>query len=676
MGKVKEKLQTELKELRDTYGVIYGILFLLLCGGILFVHFFNLAGIPYGINVDEMGSSYDAWCIAHFGVDRYLKSFPAYFTNFTSGNSAMYTYATAIVMKFMDFSVLAMRIVPACFALLTVFFGARIVLMKWGRNPRILLTFMGLYMIFPIFIMLARIGLDCNLMLGSSTVALYFICKTVQEPSTKNYLLSGIFCGLILYSYAVSYLIVPLFLLFMICYILWTRSINWKQFFAFVIPLGILALPLVLVQIVNMFDLPEMKLGFITITKLFQYRESDLNFSTIFQQIPRVWKSIYMYDVYPFTTLPRFFTMYVISIPFAMLGFFHFVKIAFQKIRGRERDVTVPILFWFLAEFLMGSCVGEEAVRAYRVNAIFLPVLIMTVDGLKLVYDWIAHLFTRAARVFAAVMIVAYGLFFGAFARYYFCDYVADTYPLDNSYFPFTEALDYLANDVSDEVEARTTYVGDVAQTYIFYIASNLMSPYEFHENHVIEEHDSQHLWTWANYYKNYDFNLPDTIDLNGNYIVTDNLTDYCERLEKLGFEKVHKGHYYVFTHPWESYTLQNESLNYTWNSGISEKNVMDASAVADVEGVPSIVTVGWAVNAEQKKCWDDAFLLLDGRAYRSQEAVERTDVAEQYGTEEVKMSGLLFIIPQADLVGVRDARFVCIDTGEEIRAEIPITIQ
>ena len=36
---------------------------------IMFLHLYKLADIPYGLNVDEVGSAYDAYCIETYGVD-------------------------------------------------------------------------------------------------------------------------------------------------------------------------------------------------------------------------------------------------------------------------------------------------------------------------------------------------------------------------------------------------------------------------------------------------------------------------------------------------------------------------------------------------------------------------------------------------------------------------------
>ena len=60
-----------------------------------------LADIPRGLHVDEAGMAYDAYCLANFGTDRYLKHFPVYLINYGDGQSAMYAYLAAICVKLM-----------------------------------------------------------------------------------------------------------------------------------------------------------------------------------------------------------------------------------------------------------------------------------------------------------------------------------------------------------------------------------------------------------------------------------------------------------------------------------------------------------------------------------------------------------------------------------------------
>ncbi|MCL1830734.1 MAG: hypothetical protein FWG21_04810, partial [Oscillospiraceae bacterium] len=58
----------------------------------VFLHFFKLSDVPRGINVDEAGMGYDAYCLANFGVSRDLLPFPLYLVNYGGGQSALYAH--------------------------------------------------------------------------------------------------------------------------------------------------------------------------------------------------------------------------------------------------------------------------------------------------------------------------------------------------------------------------------------------------------------------------------------------------------------------------------------------------------------------------------------------------------------------------------------------------------
>ncbi len=65
----------------------------------VFLRVYKLENIPSGVNVDEAGMAYDAFCLSKFMVDRALNKFPVYFINFGGGQSILYGYVTAIFIK-------------------------------------------------------------------------------------------------------------------------------------------------------------------------------------------------------------------------------------------------------------------------------------------------------------------------------------------------------------------------------------------------------------------------------------------------------------------------------------------------------------------------------------------------------------------------------------------------
>ncbi len=189
------------------------IVFVMFC-----IHCYQIGQIPCGINVDEMGMGYDAWCLSNYGTDRYLNSFPVYLINFSGGQSALYAYLCAPFVYFLGISATVLRIPAVIFSFVTLFFSVRIADYIWGSKKVNLLVGL-LYTVSPVFLMLSRVGLDCNLMLGMSTCFLYLLIRAVDTKRYRDFLNAGIAGGVLLYSYVLSHIVMPLFIVMVISYL-------------------------------------------------------------------------------------------------------------------------------------------------------------------------------------------------------------------------------------------------------------------------------------------------------------------------------------------------------------------------------------------------------------------------------------------------------------------------
>lgn len=78
-----------------SYYFILGLMFL--CTILLRVY--KLAQLPDILHIDEAGLGYNAWCLAHYGTDRYLNVHPFYAQNFEGGQSPLYTYMLVLLIK-------------------------------------------------------------------------------------------------------------------------------------------------------------------------------------------------------------------------------------------------------------------------------------------------------------------------------------------------------------------------------------------------------------------------------------------------------------------------------------------------------------------------------------------------------------------------------------------------
>lgn len=146
-------------------------------------------------------------------MDRYLNSWPVYLLNFGGGQSPLYAYLLAGLFKFFGFHLVLIRIPSVVFSLLTLAFGMGISRLLYPGERHAPFITGALVTIGPYFIMAGRLGLDCNLMLGCSAIFLYCFLRAVASGQNRWYIAAGISGGIMLYSYALSYLMLPIFLI-------------------------------------------------------------------------------------------------------------------------------------------------------------------------------------------------------------------------------------------------------------------------------------------------------------------------------------------------------------------------------------------------------------------------------------------------------------------------------
>jgi hypothetical protein len=512
----------------------YSVVLLMI--GFLFTRLFLLNDVPYGLHVDEAGMAYDAYSLAHFGVDRYLNSYPIYLINFGGGQSALYAYSVAFLLKFFDYSTFIIRLPGVILSTLTFIIGY-LTISEILHSKKFGLLFSFLFTILPYYIMQSRFGLDCNLMMGMSSIVLYFVHKMIMNPSPKSYFIAGLFSGLILYTYALSYVVMPIFLFLVLLIMLVTKKLVLKHSPYFIIPLFILALPLLVMVMINTFDYNQINILGFTIPKLPRYRGSGFTLSNISFNLKYVIKSVFMYDQLTYNTFIRFYTLYKISIPFAILGIIKGFIDLIKSIRFRQYNPIV--LFWLfaLSEFILGLIMIEQP-NANKLNGIFYSILVLTVYGIYWINEYLNNwIKTKLIIRFLQISLIAFYSFnFISFAMYYFTEYKYDIYPQTLFTHTYSDELEYIhSNNIKNitvytENNIHSNYQGD-----IYYRLSDKVSPYDY--NQFVSEDG----------YKNIVFGLPDTIEKNAYYIVLKINTAFLELMDNDLFNRIEFNDYYVF---------------------------------------------------------------------------------------------------------------------------------
>ena len=173
-----------------------------------------------------------------------------YFTNFGGGQNALYTYLTAILIRICStYNSVIIRLPALILSIIEVIICYKLAREFTGKKTSLL--FMLMITLAPWHIMKSRWGLESYLLSPLFAFSIYALVKAVKKKSLFIYFIAGALFGLTLYTYALSYIVVPVFLLLMLIYLIKNKQIKISQIIVFAIPLAILAMPLVMLLLVQ-----------------------------------------------------------------------------------------------------------------------------------------------------------------------------------------------------------------------------------------------------------------------------------------------------------------------------------------------------------------------------------------------------------------------------------------
>ena len=462
--------------------------------------------------MDEIGAAYDAYCIANFGVDRWLNSFPLYFTAYGDGQNALLTYLMALVFYMTgNYSKFIIRLFPLFFSLIAAYFISGICSFRSKKHK---LVSLSLYVVMPVFTLTFQIGLESHLMLPLSAAFIYFLLKGIDSRKTRYFVIGGLLAGITFYTYALSYIVIPLFLVFTAGYCLYTKKMSIQNVFFLCIPVLLLGMPLFAIQIINIYDLETTQLGIFTLPKFLTYRGNEITTKGFFQKIYWAFIHTNFYDSTPHNSIPVFGSIYYISIIFLIIGF------AGNLRKIKESPQAAILIIWTLCMYIMAGLLKDEGyTNITRLNALYLTKLAFITDG---VFVIAAKMKPRLFKPFTGLLIGVYFILGLSFFGYYVLEYDIET---KSSL--FREAY----SDIP-EVEGDV-YLPD---NYIYLLWSKKISPYDFNigKNGYLR-------------YKNYHIGY-DELNYNGYYLVYKNDIISQENLENVGFKCEELTHYYLYS--------------------------------------------------------------------------------------------------------------------------------
>jgi hypothetical protein len=161
----------------------------------------DLSGSPPGLYVDETSIGYNAWTIAHFGLDEHGIHFPLFFEAFGEYKNPIYVYAVAALVRFLPLTVAVERFPAALFGLAVVGFLTAAAWRLTGSRV-IMLGTLALTAFTPWLVIESRVGFETISMVALLSAALW--CLSSRQPTPRQFGIAGVFLALAIYGYTTA----------------------------------------------------------------------------------------------------------------------------------------------------------------------------------------------------------------------------------------------------------------------------------------------------------------------------------------------------------------------------------------------------------------------------------------------------------------------------------------
>ncbi len=448
---------------------------------------------PIGLNVDEASSTYDAFSILNYGIDRNGNSFPVFLEAWGSGQNALYTYIMIPFIKILGLNIISTRLPMVIISCVSLFIWYNLLCKM--NNKKFAIIGLAFFVICPWHIMKSRWGLESNIFPDLVLWAVYFIITYLEQQKSIYFYIASIILGLTVYAYGTAYFFLPLFWIPLLIYLRVKKKITTIKMLSGLAIVGIISLPIILYVLINTFHLSEFQIGPFTVPKLpvNRYEEQTNLFSgnlivNLFHNFSNsIQLLITQNDGLQWNSLPYFGMYYIISLPFTIVGFIiHY--------RKKNQDKMIWNI-WFGAAFLLLFFFTD--VNINRINILILPLLYYTVEG---IYFWVIH-----NKVIQFILITIYFILFTWFMTSYI--------HLEHNGYTFVENIDEVINFVSelnvDEIYIDYTF----KEPYIYVLYYTQTNPKELMD--TIEYFDKTQLGRFDNVksFGKYHFYMPSHIE-------------------------------------------------------------------------------------------------------------------------------------------------------------------
>lgn len=398
------------RQSKNTYRLF---LLLILIAGIA-LRVWDFGSIPGGVNQDGAMAAVDAKALADYGTDRFGTWLPCHLYAWGYGQmSSLMSYLIAPLVKLFGLSVVTMRI-PSLLCSIAggVFFW---LFMRDVFGERAGLIAALLVAINPWHLIQSRWALDCNLLPHFFMGGLYFLNRGLTEKKRFLYI-SMLFFGLCMYCYGITIYTVPLFLVAVCAFYMIKKRVTLRNAAVCALVYLLIAWPFLLTMAVNFFGWDTIELPFVTIQHFTaSVRAGDILFFSDkpIEQLIANFKSMLNVTFLqrkdlPWNDMDGFGTVYLFSMPFAILGLFGFFK-------EKKADNKWLALFTLLTGIWVG--IVTNGVNVNRINIIYYAELMFIALGIYYAVTALPKLTVPAACALLLSGALMTGTYFGTYAE-------------------------------------------------------------------------------------------------------------------------------------------------------------------------------------------------------------------------------------------------------------------
>lgn len=472
------------------------ILFFILIVGSL-VRLYDIGGMPNGLNIDEASSGYDAFSIINYGVDRNGNSLPVVLYAWGSGQSVLYSILMIPFVFFGGLTEFTIRAPMALIGVLSILVMYFLLKSIFEDNKKIALVGAFFFAICPWHIMKSRWGMECNLFPDLILFSVLLLILGIKNKKTILQVLAFVVLGVSSYSYATSYLFLPVFVCMVLGYLVYKKDISIKRALVYFGIVFVIAIPLMLYLVINTFDLNQFSVFGITIPrmKLNRYEEISTVFSgNLFENcvdnlLDLVRLLLLQYDELDWNALPTYGLYYTVSIVFFVIG------ICVSKNKYNKNKYNQIMNMWMFSSIVVAAFCK---INVNRINVIIIPCVYYVILGL---YEF----FEKYKTMIPCIVIIYAVLFVGFVETYWKQDF--------NEYFTFNSGLEDVVSYCEDSSCDRVYCAYSFKEPFIYFM---FYSGYDVNVYlDTVQYFDENGTFDNVRSFGKYSFYLPEKIEEN-----------------------------------------------------------------------------------------------------------------------------------------------------------------